>query len=151
MRKNLRHEQLDYPFYYLDPAFKRNDWWDKKLHYLIEHFDRIGYDGRKLVARSVLNVAYFPYPSRNFGHLCIPLDAQKYGFSLVREALERDAVIIHMRRADIWEPKVQGLSECKRRFQVPNTQTPVITPHCPGFKEAIEAIKTFAATPAASK
>jgi hypothetical protein len=161
MRKNLHHERLDYPFYYLDPAFKGNDWWEAKLHYLIEHFDGLGQDGRRLVAKSVLNVVYFPYPSRLFGHLRCRVPSQTYGFDLVRQAMERNAVIIHMRKPqrkcpnlrDIWADEVRGLSKYERRFQVKNTMTPVINENlrdfqsCQrGFQEAIEAIAAFVKT-----
>ena len=160
--KNLRHEPLAYPFYYLHPEFTLDrssggfgggDWWDRKLKHLLWKDKRHLRFDRQLLARSVLNVVYFPYPSLRFGHRKCPVDSQAHGFDLVRAAIERDAVIIHMRKPSIWDERVPALKNYKRRFRVANTQTPVITAnlldlqgHRRGFQKTIDTIEAFIST-----
>lgn len=154
MRKNLHHELFDWPFLYLHPNFKGSgrQWWSSKLKPLIKKF------GEQIVAQTILNVVFFPYPSRLFGHLRCPVPSQDYGFELVRQAVERNAVVIHMRKPvrgsrDIWADKVPRLSKYERRFRVQNYMTPRINPKLRdfqdrqrGFQEVIEAIEAFAKT-----
>src|SRR5690242_4076687 len=84
MRKNLIHRPSDYPFVYLDPKLNEaGKWWHRKLKNLLEEF------GGEVVARSILNVVFFPYPSRKYGRGQPALPSQAYSFRLVREAVER--------------------------------------------------------------
>src|SRR5258707_120499 len=106
MRENLLHEPSAYPFVYLDPAFcEIGKWWERKLRLLIKRF------GREVLARSILNVPYFPYASQNFGHRRLSLPSQQYNFHLVREAMKRQAVIVLVRREDIWMEAVDPFNE----------------------------------------
>ena len=76
-----------------------------------------------------------------FGHRRLSLPSQEYSFELVRAAMRRKAVIIHMRKPDKWFDTVPELERYKRAFRVLNCQRPVLTPRCPGYKEAVAAIK----------
>jgi hypothetical protein len=123
MRENLEQTRADYPFLYLDPQFDRHSkWWRSKLRRLIEH------SSQETVARSVVNITFFPYVSRNFAHRRLEIPSQQFTFKLVRDAIERGAVIVFMRRDDIWKEKVPALVGYKRAFQVSNTQNPAISP-----------------------
>jgi hypothetical protein len=158
MRKNLQHESLEWPFLYLHPSFGGTGrrWWSSKLMPLIEKFSE------RIVSQSILNVVFFPYPSCRFRHLKCDVPSRAYGFELVRQAMERDAVIIHMRKPirgsrDIWADEVRGLSMYNRRFRVQNFMTPRINEKLRdfggqqrGFQEVIEAIETFKKTLTAS-
>lgn len=156
MRKNLHHEQLDYPFYYLDPAFDENDWWVVRLRPLIEHFNRFGQNGRQLVAKSVLNVVYFPYPSRKFGHRRLPLTSQNYGFDLVRRAVERKAVVVLLRSGKAnqraWLKAVPKLDGYDHFHLGSNPQAPYISRgNCPMFfDKVVQAIAAFVKSKTAS-
>src|SRR5262249_4371609 len=137
MRKNLLHRQSNYPFVYLDPALGDvGEWWRGKLKELLEHFKD------ETLARSLLNVAYFPYPSRRFGHRGLFLPSQAYSFGLVQDALKRGAVIVFMRRDDMWKQAVPDLKTYDRLFHVKNVRNPAISrKNCPGgFQKIIEAI-----------
>jgi hypothetical protein len=114
---------LKYPFVFLDPKIEPvGKWWERKLKYLFRIFTR------EASARSLLNVPYFPYPSRNFGHRRLELPSQGYAFALVREAVERGAVIVFMRRDKMWLEKVPTLKNYKRAFKVKNVQNPTLNP-----------------------
>src|SRR5262249_3496643 len=56
MRENLLHKPSKYPFVYLDPDIGWDErWWTPKLKHILSIFHR------DVVARSLLNVVYFPY------------------------------------------------------------------------------------------
>jgi hypothetical protein len=140
MRRNLRHGDSRYPFLYLDPRLEGvGKWWVSKLNRLIEHF------GREVVSRSVLNVVYFPYPSVRFRKGGPLLDSQRYSFHLVRRAIERNAVIIFMRKGNGWYTQVPKLRRYRRRYQVHNLQNPVVSENnCDGFDSVVRAIEVAA-------
>jgi hypothetical protein len=147
MRRNLIHESADYPFCFLHPDFIKsgNVWWKQRLKPLIDRF------GDRIVARSVLNIVYSPYPSNRFGHgrIQLPSKAQEYSFGLVRDALERKAAVVLLRSGkgnqEAWLRAVPGLKEYDRFYCGSNPQAPYISPkNCPGFFEQIvEAIAAF--------
>lgn len=149
MRKNLNHGDSDYPFVFLHPDLESNDngdgWWQRRLRHLIDKF------GTQAVARSVLNVVYFPYPSREYGHqrLHLPSHAQEYSFDLVRNAVERKAVVVLLRSGKgnqkAWLEAVPKLNGYDWFHLGSNPRAPHISPgNCPGFFDnVVEAIATF--------
>ncbi len=144
VRKSLLHEPLEYPFFYLAPVFRKiggGDWWDRKLKRPLATFERV------TVARSFLNVVYFPYPSLRFGHRRIRVPSQEYSFALVSAAVERGAVIVLMRpgKRDVWLEAVPKLANYSRFHAVKNPQNPTISPkNCDGYSEVVKAIETSA-------
>src|SRR6266496_2974449 len=138
MRQNLLHEPSEYPFVHLAREFNGpgRRWWERKLKHLLKRF------GTERVARSVLNVPYFAYPSRRFGHERLSLSSQQYGFALVRAAVQREAVIVFMQKANRWLRAVPELDGYGRCFPVINSQNPVIRlRNCGGFETIVEAIE----------
>ena len=94
-----------------------------------------------------MNVVYFPYPSLRFGHKRLRLSSQDYGFGLVRDAVNRDAVIVLMRPGTrkAWAEAVPQLKDYGRLFAVKNPQTPAVSPNnCSRYSEVESAIATFA-------
>jgi hypothetical protein len=124
MRQNLAHTSLAYPLVFLAPEFRDYGikWWQRKTKHLITEF------GMEIVAKSILNVTYFPYISRRFGHDRLRLPSQAYSFHLVREAMKQGAVIVHFRRDDIWLYEISELKEYPLRLKVRNTQNPSLSP-----------------------
>ena len=138
MRVNLHQQPSTYPFVYLDPALSEplKEWWKPKLKHLLTRFDL------ELVARSILNVVYFPYASQRFQHGKLNLDSQQCGIQLVRAAMERNAVIVLFRNGKRWFKAVKGLELYARLYRVKNFQNPTISPtNCEHFKEIVEAIR----------
>ena len=139
MRDNLLHKSSEYPFIYLDPEFEgpSKKWWERKLKHLLAIFMP------EVVARSIVNIPYFPYPSSRFGHYGLRLPSQRYTFHLVRKAVKRGAVIVRMRRGKGWFAEVPKLEGYDRLFEVKNKLNPVISPkNCSGFEEVVLAIAT---------
>lgn len=139
--KNLRHEELEYPFYLLDPRVKDAGgyvWWTRKLKHLIAEF------GQKHVANNVLCVEFFPYPSRRYGY-CEILPSQEYSFYLVREAMKRNDIIVGMRSLRLWLSQIPELENYDNFFALINPQNPAVSPsNCPpgSYQKIIEALKT---------
>jgi hypothetical protein len=111
------------------------DWWRRKLKHLIKHF------GCKVVADSILNAVYFPYPSVKYHRGTPDVPSQTYTFNLVKEAMKREAIIVFMRKGDNWLNAIPELASYKRGFRVLNTQNPCIGPNCPGYHEIVNAIE----------
>jgi hypothetical protein len=138
IRANLRYQPSEYPFYYLAPGVHdpNRQWWEKRVKLLIEQF------GREVVARSILNVVYFPYPSIRYAHDRLDLESQQFGFQLVREAMQREAFNVFMRKPDRWLDKVQGLKQYRRKCRVNNTRNPTVSPtNLCDFQDVVDAIE----------
>jgi hypothetical protein len=125
MRAGLSRHPSAYPFVYLDPQCRETGrWWWQKLTCLLRKF------GAEVVARSVCNVVYFPYPSAKFRHGRCEVRSQEYGFRLVREAVERGAMIVLMRKGQLkhWRNKVGELDGYANLIVLRNPQMPSVSP-----------------------
>ncbi|MGB6484052.1 MAG: hypothetical protein WBE86_11260 [Candidatus Acidiferrales bacterium] len=140
IRKNYRQEPSAFPFYYLDPSFDGGgrEWCEKKFKNLLAIF------GRDELARSMLLIDYFPYHSRRFGHAILKLPSQEYGFSLVRSATARGAVVVIMRARSLWLKAVPEIEKYPRAFSLNSPQNVVLSRrNCPaGFDSIVSAIRT---------
>jgi len=140
IRANLRHESTPWPFLYLAPNFDGPGkvWWQDKLKQIIAKFDE------HTVAPSILNVAYFPYPSPRFLN-CGRVPSQEYSFHLVQEAMKRECVIVRMRRRkNTWFEAVPGLETYPKLCELKNTQRPCISSgNCTDFEKVVAAIQDF--------
>jgi hypothetical protein len=112
-RKNVLHEPLAYPFYFLDPQFSHAGgarWWKEKLK------EPIQIAGAQTVANTILCIEYFPYHSRRFKPMPTLVASQRYSFDLADQAIDRNAVIVLMRAKRRWEDAVPRLSGYPRLF-----------------------------------
>jgi hypothetical protein len=145
MRENLLHAPCAYPFLFIAPenVQRGRKWLDRKLKCLLERHPR------EVLAKSVLNVTYFPYSSRRYGHSNLKLSSQEYSFSLVRSAVSGGAVVVLMRpgRERDWLGNVPELRGYSRFFKVSNPQNPTISPANLGrdFQVVTDAISAYAA------
>jgi hypothetical protein len=150
-RNCLLHKDNKFPFgfYFLDFRIEGSDgdlgpgsqWWRKKFGSWM-----LGEFGRDVAARTFFCVQYFPYRSREFRHLGIILDSQRYGFQLVRAALKRNATIIIMRSARLWHEAVPELRRHPHVFALKNPRNPTLTKrNCgKGFQYIVRALKRSA-------
>lgn len=132
-RKNILHEDMEYPFYLLDPSLDPNlggtKWWQKKLKELISMA------GGKNVANNICCVEFFPYHSLKYKGLKKTVGSQVYGFYLVHQAIQNGTTIIVMRKEKQWLDAVPELSQYKKLYHLNNNQQPYISRNnCPlGF------------------
>jgi hypothetical protein len=136
---NLLHDlSEEFPFYLLDPELSESPghkWWNKHLGPLIEKTNISS------VARGVLCIEFFPYHSKKFGYRKAVLSSQMYNFQLVRNAIERNAVIILMRGERFWRDQVPELEG--RCYRLNSVQNVTISPkNCAGgFEKAVQALQ----------
>lgn len=140
MRNNLLHKKVDCPFVYFDPDLNEilRYWWESKLRGLLRH----GFK-HDVLARSILAVEHFPYPSRNYRGWRDPLPskAQDYSFSLVRKAMQRKATIVLMRGRKRWLRALPELERYKRFYRLNNPMAGTISErNCENFKKIVRAI-----------
>ena len=123
-RRNLRNENPQYPFFFLNPNINAPGrvWWEQKLARLIS------IKGREAVSKKVLCVEYFPYHSRRFAHAKLRVSSQDFSLELVRQAMNREALIIVLRSAKLWFSALLELSVYERIYHVKNPQNVIITP-----------------------
>lgn len=112
------------PFFYLAPDY-HSRWWRQKLKSLLQKF------GDDVVSRSVCNVVFFPYVSKRFGHGRCKLPSQEFNFRLVREAMERGAVIVVMRKGKLkhWKNNIPRLGDYNKLILLRNPQMPAVSPN----------------------
>jgi len=151
LRSNLMHDSVDRsgcPLYLIDdvllphPKEPGRKWWDRVLRKWIDDPDI----GRQAVAHGVFCVEFFPYHSKKFGHSRLKLKSQEYSFSLVRRAMDRDAVIVVLWGYRYWKEAIAELSSYPRLFRMKSRQNPVISQkNCSqGCLQGAEELKQFA-------
>ena len=126
--RNYRHDNmLPYPLFFLDPQIEGDDsgkgqqWWYRRLKHLR------GLYSDELLAQALLNVQYLPYRSTSYKHARQLLPSQEYSFELVRQAMERNALIIALRSKGLWIEAVKGLENYGRFYTVSNPRNPVLS------------------------
>jgi hypothetical protein len=136
-RANLLHSYMPYPCYLLDPHLRSpgRDWWLRKLRALI---DRVGLEA---VAALVFIAEVHGYHSRRYRHQSPPFPSQRYTQDLVRAALGRNALVLIMRGARIWETYLPELADYTSLGRLRNVQNATISPgNCPEFFERIVSV-----------
>ncbi|MFA5360253.1 MAG: hypothetical protein WC349_04835 [Patescibacteria group bacterium] len=108
--KSLWHENMDFPFYWLNPEFMLTGgfkYWTRIFSTLIK--SKIDY---KKIANKVCCVQYFPYHSKRYQHINKILDSQKYSYDLVRKFIKRpDKMVIIMRSPKRWLDVIPELNK----------------------------------------
>jgi hypothetical protein len=145
MRANLSHQPSDCPFVFFaeDIGEGHRVWWEKKLRGLL-HF------GHDALARCVLAVEHFPYPSARYGgglrRLPLPSGAREYSYKLVRRAIQRRAVIALMRGERGWLRDVPALEGYDRLCTLKNPQAGSVSrKNCERFEMVERAVQAAVA------
>lgn len=79
-------------------------WWGQSFKQLMRSVDPAH------LAKRFCSIEFFPYASASFDHSELRLPSQAYTFNLVRQALNRDALILVTRGLDTWIGSVPELS-----------------------------------------
>ncbi|GBD88122.1 hypothetical protein BMS3Abin03_02056 [bacterium BMS3Abin03] len=139
---NIQHKQNEYPFFLIDPIFNKSrngfDWWTERLKDLIYVY------GAKKLSQALLCIEFFPYHSEKYKDIGKILDSQKYAFYLVKEAMQRKAIIIITRSKNKWFDQVEGLDSYNNLHFLNSSQSIYITSNnCPtGFKKIIDVLES---------
>jgi hypothetical protein len=136
---NLKGELIEYPHFFFDPQLIGTDgyvWYAKRFKHLIDATSQGN------VAKKVLSCELVPYHSFSWKKPKIMPVTQKYTFNLVKQAMERDAVILIGRGKKDWFENVPGLEKYSKYFQPASVQCAYISPNNYGnnFNKIVEAI-----------
>jgi len=136
---NLAHQDQQYPFYFLDPTGRSPGhlWWRRRLGVLIQEFTPA------VVSRRISCLEYFPYHSRRFARNLPQLPSQEYTFCLLRQGIDRNALIIVMRARDFWFRAVPTILTA-HTYYLNSWQNVSVTPNnCPaGFPEIVKRLSS---------
>jgi hypothetical protein len=139
-KKNLSHEIIEYPLFWLDPKYKESEvykWWIDNLSYLV------GELGRKIITKYIFAIDYFGYFSENTPSFK-NLPSQEYSFYLIKKAIEDKKIIIVARCANRWYNSISTLKEYENTFELNNPSNVIISPGNVGdenFDKIIERLR----------
>jgi len=148
LKRNLTHENIDYPYYYLNPAFKDTDggkWIYKRMGRIIKKI------GPKELSNKIFTIQLHPYHSNAFEELKETLQGHNYSMSLLSEAIKRNALIIFTRSHKEWnsaynkfDSSVKDLKEIEKiNFIELKTPMKNTTPRSPFFIESYMGKENF--------
>ena len=136
---NLKGELTEYPHFFFDPQLVGTDgyvWYAKRFKHLIHA------TSQRNLAKKVLSCELVPYHSFSWKKPNIMPGTQKYTFNLVKQAMERDAIILIGRGKKDWFENVPGLEKYSKYFQPASAQCAYISPNNYGknFNKILEAV-----------
>ena len=136
---NLNHSIKDYPHFFFNPILEGTDghtWYKKRFRHLIEATDA------QNISRQVLSCELVPYHSFSWKKPRIMPPTQSYTFELVRNAIDRGAIVLIGRGKADWFKNVPELSKYKRYFEPASSQCAYISPKNYGsnYKEILKTI-----------
>lgn len=106
---SLKHENLQYPFYYLDKNLNFHggyNWWNSRLKELIEF-----YADEKKLSKNIISFEYYPYHSKKFQEK-VPiskLPSFEYTKFLIKKCISEKRTIIIMRGEAQWRKAIPEL------------------------------------------
>lgn len=141
--------QSQVSFYPLDRRFMGHSGykhWSPRLRELVEKF------APEVLARAIACVEWFPYQSQQFPGLppSLRLRSQKYGFSLVRQAISNRALFLGPKSLTRWEDDVPTLDQAEViRFLGVRAATHLSVGNLgrENFDRVCQRIATFSAAP----
>ena len=109
-------------------------WWKKACKALL-HVESL--------PSRLLSVEFSPYHSRSFGHGHLRLPSQEYSFQLVKQAMQRGALIVCMRGQSFWFGAIPELATYDRLLKLKNPRSASLSPgNVDGFDQLLESFNT---------
>ena len=123
--RNLNH-QATCPFLFMDKRISQVPgavWWRSKLRQLISECDEVN------IAKNIQCIEYFPYHSKKFklNRTSKSLPSSFYTCQMVKNAIDRKAIIIIMRNKKAWIEKVPELNGYDNVFELINKRNVTIS------------------------
>lgn len=110
------HSVPELPLFCLEDKYvKYSDYWLKKFMPLIS------VSSKEKVAQNISIIQFFPYHTKKYKDMPKRLlkgylGSQKYNFELVKQAIERKAIIIILRKKRLWFEAIPKLNNERTRF-----------------------------------
>lgn len=134
---NLHQDLKTYKHFFFDPALEGTQgqkWYLKSFKSLLKEFDI------EHISNSILTCEMAPYHSKNWKKPNSNFPTQDYTNFLVREAIERGAVILMHRARKLWLEMVPELEKYPYKYMPSSWQSAAVSPN--NYKQAYEAIRT---------
>lgn len=131
---NLNQTNYDYPHFHLDPALADTEggtWFNQKYKWLINE------SSRESLAKNLVTCELAPYHSLKWKIPKFMPPTQEFTCSLIRQAMERNAVILLARTPKIWLSQIPELANYSNVFR-PNSINASVSPN--NYPESFEQI-----------
>jgi len=136
--QNLNQANPEYPHFHFDPELKGTDganWYEGKYKWVLDA------TSRKAVASNLITCELAPYHSVKWKVPRVMPQTQEFTYQIIRNGIERNAVILLARSAKIWIHNIPELARYPRVYR-PNSINASISPnnYPVGFDKIIDAI-----------
>lgn len=138
--KNLNQENTHYPHFHFDPELigtEGHNWFKSKYRWLLDN------SSVEQVSKNLITCELAPYHSVKWKIPRKKLPTQEFTYQIIRDAIQRDAVILLARTPKLWLANIPELSKYPRVFR-PNSINASISPkNYPGkFEQIVSAINS---------
>lgn len=135
---NLNQFISDYPHFHFDPALADTEggrWFNSRYKMLINE------TSREVVAKNLVTCELAPYHSVKWKVPNPMPPTQEFTYSIIRRAIERDAVILLARTARVWLKHIPELEKYPRVFR-PNSINAAVSPgnYPNGFDQIVKTL-----------
>jgi hypothetical protein len=136
---NLSQKNAAYPHFHFDPELVDTEggkWFRNKYKWLIEA------TSLKAVASNLITCELAPYHSLKWKIPKFMPPTQEFTYQIIREAMDRDAVILLARTPKLWLKNIPELEKYPKVFR-PNSINASVSPnnYPKGFAEVVSAIQ----------
>lgn len=152
LRKNLLHENEEFPFLMMDPRPEtlrsHKEWWSVRLKHLLDSFGN-GVKAESILARAIMTIEYFPYRSLSddYRHDSLSLPSQDYCRLLVMNAMKNEAVIVVRYGRSRWFDAVRGLKNYSHLLLLKESRKVHISPKgfvdTNGYQRVVDKIQAW--------
>jgi hypothetical protein len=123
-RTNLRQEPSLFPHFFFSPEMDETQgqaWYFKTFGDLLQYAKPIDISNRLLTCEMA------PYHSKNWRQPTVKIPTQSYTEFLVKEAMERRAIILIHRGSKYWLEQIENLNKYPLAFRPNSAQSPYVS------------------------
>jgi len=136
--QNLNQTNSEFPHFHFDPELKGTEganWFESKYKWLLDA------TSRKALASNLITCELAPYHSVKWKVPRVMPPTQEFTYQIIRDGIERNAVILLARSAKIWIHHIPELEKYPRVYR-PNSINASISPnnYPVGFDKIIDAV-----------
>jgi hypothetical protein len=136
--QNLNKTNSEFPHFHFDPELKGTEganWFESKYKWLLDA------TSRKALASNLITCELAPYHSVKWKVPRVMPPTQEFTYQIIRDGIERNAVILLARSAKIWIHHIPELEKYPRVYR-PNSINASISPnnYPVGFDKIIDAV-----------
>lgn len=133
---NIKQEKMDYPHFFFDPELNGTQgqkWYFKAFKSLLKDFSA------QHLSQNIMTCEMAPYHSKNWKQPRDNFRTQKYTNQLVKDSMEREALILVHRSRKLWYEMIPGLDKYPYKYLPSSWQSASISPG--NYKKAFESIQ----------